>query len=207
MSTTLRISKTSTMQEVLDAYPSAQRALFQKYHIGGCHSCGYEPSDILEVVASKHNIMDMDEVLNFIVEADELDQRIQITPEALATALKSNNPPRLIDVRTPSEWEVAHLNGAELINEALTQEIMNSSKDAAYVIYCHTGKRSMDAVSYFSGHGFTNIKSLNGGIDAWSTVVDPSIPRYEIARDLSSGRGVIRPLRSVVSEAHGCVSK
>jgi rhodanese-related sulfurtransferase len=207
MNTTAKISKTSTMQEVLDAYPSAQRALFQRYHIGGCHSCGYEPTDILEVVASKHNITDMDEVLNFIVEAEEADQRVQISPADLAKALKSDNPPRLVDVRTSSEWEIAHIAGAELINETLSHEIMTSSKETAFVFYCHTGKRSLDAASYFAGHGYTNVKSLNGGIDAWSTLIDPSIPRYEIARDLSSGRGVIRPLRSVVSEVQGCVSK
>jgi rhodanese-related sulfurtransferase len=207
MSTELKISKDSTMQEVLDAYPSAQRALFQKYHIGGCHSCGYEPNDVLSVVAGKHNITDIDEVLNFIVEAEEIDKRVQISPADLATAMKSDKKPRVIDVRTPAEWETAHINGAELVDENISHEIMNSPKDSAWVFYCHTGKRSMDAASYFAGHGFTNVKSLTGGIDAWSTLIDTSVPRYEVARDMNTGRGVIRPLRSVVSDAQGCVTK
>jgi len=207
MSTTLKISKDSTMQEVLEAYPSAQRALFQKYHIGGCHSCGYEPTDVLSVVAGKHDITDIDEVLNFIAEAEEIDKRVQISPKDLAEAMKSAKKPRLIDVRTPAEWETTHIEGAELVNENLSHEIMSAPKDSAWVFYCHTGKRSMDAASYFSGHGFTNVKSLTGGIDAWSATVDPSVPRYEIARDMSSGRGVIKPLRSVVSDAQGCVTK
>jgi rhodanese-related sulfurtransferase len=207
MSTELKISKDSTMQEVLDNYPSAQRALFQKYHIGGCHSCGYEPTDILSVVAGKHDITDMDEMLNFIVEAEEIDKRVQISPADLATAMKSDKKPRVIDVRTPAEWETAHINGAQLVDENISHEIMSSPKDSAWVFYCHTGKRSMDAASYFAGHGFTNVKSLTGGIDAWSTLVDTNVPRYEVARDMNTGRGVIRPLRSVVSDAQGCVTK
>jgi rhodanese-related sulfurtransferase len=207
MSTTLKISKDSTMQEVLDNYPSAQRALFQKYHIGGCHSCGYEPNDVLSVVAGKHNITDIDEVLNFIAEAEEIDKRVQISPADLAEALKNDHKPRVIDVRTPAEWEAAHINGAQLVDENISHEIMNSPKDSAWVFYCHTGKRSMDAASYFAGHGFTNVKSLTGGIDAWSATIDSTVPRYEIARDMNTGRGVIKPLRSVVSDAQGCVTK
>jgi rhodanese-related sulfurtransferase len=38
----------------------------------------------------------------------------------------------------------------------------------------------MDAAAYFSGHGFANVKSLRGGIDAWSAEIDPSLPRYHL---------------------------
>ncbi len=201
-----KITKDSTMQEVLENYPSAQRALFRKYHIGGCHSCGYEPSDILGVVAAKHNITDMDEVINFIEEAEQIDKRIQITPADTAAAMKSAQKPRLIDVRTPMEWEMAKLPGAELISEELSYQIMNLPKDISMVFYCHTGVRSMDAASYFAGHGFSNVKSMTGGIDAWSQTIDPSVPRYEAVRDPNTGRGVLRPLRSVVSQAEGCIT-
>jgi rhodanese-related sulfurtransferase len=206
MPASLKINKRSTMQEVLDAYPSAQRALFRKYHIGGCHSCGYEPNDVLEDVAGKHNLTNMDEVLNFIVEAEEIDKRIQVTPAEVSAALKSDKPPRLIDVRTPQEWEMAKIPGAQLITEELSYEIMNWPKDTPMVFHCHHGQRSMDAASYFAGHGFTNAKSMTGGIDAWSETVDPSVPRYEIARDPSSGRPKLQPLRLVVSKAEGCMN-
>jgi rhodanese-related sulfurtransferase len=206
MSTSLKITKDSTMQEVLDAYPSAQRALFRKYHIGGCHSCGYEPNDILENVAQKHNITDMNEVLNFIEEAEQIDQRIKISPADVATAMKSATPPRLIDVRTPQEWEMAKIPGAQLITEELSYEIMSWPKDTPMVFHCHHGQRSMDAASYFAGHGFTNAKSMTGGIDAWSASVDPSVPRYEVARDMSTGRPRLQPLRTVVSKAEGCIT-
>src|SRR5579883_3220267 len=103
-----KITAQSTMQEVLDNYPSAQRALFQRYHIGGCHSCGYEPQDILADVVGRHNITDINEVLTFIEEAEQIDQRIKISPKEVAEAMKNGNgsKPRLIDVRTPDEFKL-----------------------------------------------------------------------------------------------------
>lgn len=206
MPTGLKITKDSTMQEVLENYPSAQRALFQRYHIGGCHSCGYEMTDILGEVVAKHDITDINEVLTFIQEADELDKKIQISPKEVAEAMKSPEGIKLLDVRLKPEWDLAHIEGAMLVNEDLAREIMTWPRETAMVFYCHTGKRSMDAASYFAGHGFKNVKSMTGGIDAWSQVVDTNVPRYDIERDMSTGRPVFVPLRSVVSQAKGCVS-
>lgn len=206
MSETMKISERSTMQEVLDAYPSAQRALFRRYHIGGCHSCGYEPNDILQEVAAKHQITDMKEVLDFIEESEKLDQKMRISPKEVAEALKGDNQPRLIDVRTPKEWEMAHIEGSKLINEELAQEIYSWPKDTPIVFLCHTGQRSVDAAAYFAGHGFVNAKSMNGGIDEWSRTVDERVPRYEVARDMTTGRPMLKPLRGVVSQAEGCVN-
>jgi rhodanese-related sulfurtransferase len=206
MAETLKINKRSTMQEVLEAYPSSQRALFRQYHIGGCHSCGYEPTEILEDVVAKHNISDINEVLDFILEADRLDQKMRISPEEVSKALKDGNAPKLIDVRSPKEWEMSHIEGSQLIDEDLAQRIYSWPKDTAIVFLCHTGQRSMDAAAYFAGHGFANVKSLEGGIDAWSRKVDPKVPRYEIARDMTTGRPTLQPLRSVVSQAEGCIT-
>lgn len=201
-----KITPNSTMQEVLDNYPSAQRALFRRYHIGGCHSCGYEPGDILREVAARHDITDMAEVLAFIEEAEQIDQRIKISPKEVAEALKNGNKPRLIDVRTPDELKLAQIEGAALITEDLAQEIYSWPKDTSIVFFCHQGERSMDAASYFAGHGFLNAKSMTGGIDAWSREVDSNVPRYEVARDMTTGRPSLRPLRTVVSQAEGCVN-
>ncbi len=67
------------------------------------------------------------------------------------------------------------------------------------------GQRSLDAASYFAGHGFTDLGSMTGGIEAWSLQVDPSVPRYELAPDTLGG-ATLRPLRSAVSPAEGCQS-
>jgi len=72
--TDTKITKRSTMREVLESYPSAQRALFRRFHIGGCNSCGYQPDDILEEVAHRHNIIDLDEVIGFIEYAEQIDR-------------------------------------------------------------------------------------------------------------------------------------
>ncbi len=202
MQATATITKRSTMQEVLDAYPSAQRALFRRYHIGGCNSCGYEPGDLLEQVANSHNINDLDEVIAFIEQAEQTDRHIQMSPGDVAVALQSNIPLRLIDVRTPGEWELARIQGATLNTEELAQEMMRGPKDTLTIFYCHFGQRSLDAASYFAGHGFSNVRSMTGGIDAWSLAVDSSVPRYEVSP--SDGKAMLRSLRSVVSKAAGC---
>ncbi len=204
MTATAKITKRRTMQEVLEAYPSAQRALFRRFHIGGCHSCGYQPEDILEEVAHRHNINDLDEVIDFIEHAEQTDRRIQVSPGDVAAALQSNIPLRLVDVRTREEWELARIQGATLNTEELAQEMMRWPKDTPIVFHCHLGQRSLDAASYFAGHGFSNVRSMTGGIDAWSLSVDSSVPRYEVAREPSNGKAMLRPLRSVVSQAAGC---
>ena len=86
MQATTKITKRSTMQEILDAYPSAQRALFSRYHIGGCNSCGYEPGDILEKVVNSRNILDLDDVIAFIERSEQADRQIQISPGDVAAA-------------------------------------------------------------------------------------------------------------------------
>ena len=80
---------------------------------------------------------------------------------------------------------------------------MRWPQDTPIVFDCHHGQRSLDAASYFAGHGFTEVRSMTGGIDAWAVEVDPSVPRYELAPDLLGG-AAIRPLRSAVSETEGC---
>jgi len=204
MPATATITKRSTMQEVLEAYPSAQRALFRRFHIGGCNSCGYEPEDILEEVAHRHKITDLDEVIEFIEYAEQTDRRIQVSPVDVAAAFRSDNHLRLVDVRAPEEWDLARIEGATRNTEEQAQEMMRWPKDTPIVFYCHLGQSSLDAASYFAGHGFKNVRSMTGGIDAWSLDVDSSVPRYEIAGEPVHGKATLRPLRSVVSQAAGC---
>ncbi len=185
------ITAKSTMQEVLDAYPSAQRALFRRYHIGGCSSCGYEPGDSLESVAEHHGVSDVSEVLAFLEESASMDARLEVSVQEVSQALKSDKAPRLLDVRLPQEWEAAHIQGAQLFTRAINEEMIDWPKDTPVVFYCHSGLRSLDAASFFAGHGYSSVKSMKGGIDAWSREIDPSVPRYE----LGGGRNPsVRPL-------------
>ncbi|MBI4229987.1 MAG: rhodanese-like domain-containing protein [Planctomycetes bacterium] len=176
-----KISGSSTMTEVLKAYPGAQRALFQKYHIGGCSSCGFQPEDTLQAVLEEHGAdpAEIPQAVAFIEDSHTLDQKIQISPKDAAALLKKDAKARLLDVREEWEAQAASIPGASLLTKDLSQEIMaKAPKDTPLLFHCHHGIRSLDAASYFAGHGFTNVRSVTGGIDAWTRDVDPSVPRY-----------------------------
>ncbi len=86
---------------------------------------------------------------------------------------------RLLDVREPEELAIVKLEGAVPVTQELVQEMMASCpKDTPIVTYCHRGIRSLEAASYLIGHGFTNVRTLAGGIDAWAEQIDPSLARY-----------------------------
>jgi rhodanese-related sulfurtransferase len=179
--TTATIDPNVTMRELLQAFPGAQRALFRKYHIGGCSSCGFQPTETLAQVCERNERLPVAEVVDHILTSHEADLKLQITPDELAEHLKSDAQARLVDVRTREEFESVHIEGSVLLSQELMQEmLMKWDRTALLVLIDHTGTRSMDAAAYFSGHGFENVKSLRGGIDAWSAEVDPSLPRYHL---------------------------
>ena len=176
---TQEIHAGSSMQEVLDAYPGAQRALMRQYHIGGCSHCGFDLSDHLGDVLAKHNVLNVPEVIEHIKTSHEQEQRLQLSTQELAEVLKGESAPQLIDVRRPEEQAIVRLEASLPLTQELAQEMMSDwPKDTPMVFYCHHGIRSLEAASYFIGHGFTNARSLRGGIDAWAQEVDASLPRY-----------------------------
>jgi rhodanese-related sulfurtransferase len=170
-----------TMKELLGQFPGAQRALFRKYHIGGCSSCGFSPDETLVGVCTRNENLNVDEVIEHIVTSHEADRAMQIEPSELAERIAAGEAVYLLDVRTREEYDAVKLPGSHLFTQELMQEILsNGSRTDLFVIYDHTGARSMDAAAYFQGHGFENVKSLRGGIDAWSAEVDPKMPRYHL---------------------------
>jgi len=177
-----QITKDMTMQEILAVFPGAQRALFSRYHIGGCSGCGFQPTETLEQVGASHNVPDVEAVVGYLEESRARERDIQIRPEELASALKAGQKLQLLDVRTPEEHKTARIEGAQLATEALAREVVERwPKDSPIVVHCHLGERSVEAVSFLMGQGFTNVRSLAGGIDAWSAQVDPTVPRYAAA--------------------------
>jgi rhodanese-related sulfurtransferase len=166
-----------TMQQVTTVFPSAQRALFQKYHVGGCSSCGFQPTDTLATVAVNHGL-EVGEVVEHIRRSQDMEKDLEITPREAAELLKQGKI-RLVDVRTPEEYATASVAGSVLADQSTAQEIMQTwPKDTAIVTICHHGMRSLDAAAYLRGHGFSNTRSMSGGIDAWALQIDPSVPRY-----------------------------
>lgn len=169
------------MRELLEQFPGAQRALFRKYHIGGCSSCGFSPEETLAGVCARNENVDVDEAIDHIIASDVAEGAMQIQPHELAEKISANERLQLLDVRTREEFDAVKLPGAHLFTQDLMQEVQGKwPRQELLVIYDHQGARSMDAAAYFQGHGFANVKSLRGGIDAYSAEVDSSLPRYHL---------------------------
>ena len=104
----------------------------------------------------------------------------QIAPKFLRDMLKSGDIVRFIDVRPAAERAIAKIAGTqalELANEQMS-EIDRLEKDTVLVFHCHLGGRSQQVAEHYRLRGFMNVYNLEGGIDAWSVEVDPSVPRY-----------------------------
>jgi monothiol glutaredoxin len=103
----------------------------------------------------------------------------QISAPELKAMLDSGAAVELIDVRTEEEREIAAIDGARLFSESTHQHILSLDRGASIVFQCHHGIRSQAAAEYYvREHGFRNLFNLEGGIDAWSRLVDPDVPRY-----------------------------
>ena len=86
----------------------------------------------------------------------------------------------LLDVREPWEYSMAKIDGSVLISLGeLAVSLDQLDKEAEIICYCHHGMRSADATGFLVQQGFPKVKNLEGGIDAWSVLVDPSVPRYQ----------------------------
>jgi rhodanese-related sulfurtransferase len=174
-----QINPQDTMRRVLEVFPGAQRALFRKYHVGGCASCAFDPAETLENLCRRNNL-NAAEVIDHIQTSHEQDLELQITPAALADLIRSEKP-RLVDVRSRDEFEATHIEGAILLSQPAMQEILGHWPREELMIICdHRGQQGLDAAAYFMGQGFKKVRCLRGGIDAWSREVDSKIPRYRI---------------------------
>ncbi|MEM0898100.1 MAG: rhodanese-like domain-containing protein [Verrucomicrobiota bacterium] len=179
--TTAAISGKTTMAELEATIPGARRALFSRYHIGGCSSCGFQPEETLAEVCARNENVPVDEVVAHLEASHENDLKMQIEPADLKTALEGDSPPKLIDLRTREEFDAVRIGGAEMFSEDLQQSAFGTwPKDTAIVLYDHKGPRALDAAAYFTGHGFESVKALAGGIDRYSAEVDASLPRYQV---------------------------
>ena len=122
--TSVQISPGSTMREVLEAFPGAQRALFRRYHIGGCASCGFQQEETLAEVCQRNNNLAVGEVLEHISASHQQDAKVLISPGELAGLLKENASVKLLDVRSREEFEAVHITGSVLLSQPVMMEIL-----------------------------------------------------------------------------------
>ena len=181
MSMTETIDPNITMGALLAEYPGAQRALFRKYHIGGCASCGFQPTETLAGVCARNDRIPVEEAIEQILTSHEQEQAMMISPSGLAARRTQDPALKLIDIRTREEFDAVRIEGAIFFTQELMQEaLMTWDRNQAIVVVDHQGARAVDAASYFVGHDFTDVKALRGGIDAWSLEVDRDLPRYHL---------------------------
>ena len=103
----------------------------------------------------------------------------EITAQDLKTEWDRSADLLVIDVREPHEYEIAHIDGAVLIPlSELPTRLGEFDGHREIVTHCHHGARSLKALEILKAAGFSKVRSLRGGIDAWAVNVDPSLPRY-----------------------------
>jgi rhodanese-related sulfurtransferase len=103
----------------------------------------------------------------------------QISPLEVKEKREEGESFILLDVREPSEYQAAHIDGSLLIPLGQLSTRMNElDPDKEIITLCHHGIRSQTALGLLVRAGFKNVKNLTGGIDAYSVTADPTIPRY-----------------------------
>jgi len=86
---------------------------------------------------------------------------------------------KVIDVREPDEYQIAHIDGVPLVPlSTLPQKFTDLDPNQAYYIHCKSGIRSLKALKFLREQGFKYLKSVKGGISAWSDEVDPNVAKY-----------------------------
>ena len=102
-----------------------------------------------------------------------------ITVRDLKNRLDRGDKLFLLDVREPHEYSLAKIEGSVLVPlGTLPNSLDQLDKQTEIIAYCHRGMRSADAVGFLLQQGFSNVKNLIGGIEAWAVEIDPTVPRY-----------------------------
>ncbi|MEY2546617.1 MAG: sulfur-carrier protein adenylyltransferase/sulfurtransferase [Verrucomicrobiota bacterium] len=102
-----------------------------------------------------------------------------ISVQEFKRKIDNNEPLFVLDVREPAEYEIARMENSTLIPlRDLPERLSEVDRTKPIVAFCHKGVRSVLAVDLLQDAGFENVSSLDGGIDAWASEVDPTMPRY-----------------------------
>ena len=106
---------------------------------------------------------------------------LDIQPRDVQRRLEDGEGLLLLDCRTQEEWSTCHIEGALLIplqEMSLRVEELESHREHPIVVYCHKGARSMIITRLLRHIGFTDVYSMQGGIDRWAAEIDRDMPTY-----------------------------
>ena len=103
----------------------------------------------------------------------------RIDPKELKEWLRTERDFQLLDVRESWEFECVHLPQSRLVPLGQLQSRWRELDPGKLTVaYCHHGIRSLQAAHFLISQGFTDVRNLTGGIDAYSCEADPQLPRY-----------------------------
>lgn len=170
------LSTNSPMGLVIETLPGARRAIFARYHLGGCNSCAFSNEESLADLAARSEVPP-EEMLQHLLESHDHDAAMWMEP---SHALGRMDGMHFVDLRTREEHDAVAIPGSEFFTQELQQKLFAGESATRILLYDHTGKNVLDQVAWFRGHGLNETYGLRGGIDAWSTEVDPSIQRYRV---------------------------
>ena len=173
------LTAATPMGDILETLPGARRAIFARYHLGGCQSCAFGNEETLAQLCARAEVPP-EEMLAHLLASHEHDLAMLMEP---AVANERLGELRLVDLRTREEHEAVKIPGSEFFTQDLQQKIFAGDSAARILLYDHSGKSVLDQVAWFRGHGLHETFGLRGGIDAWSRQIDPSIPRYRVEVD------------------------
>jgi adenylyltransferase/sulfurtransferase len=138
-----------------------------------CPICGDDPSI--------HELIDYEEFCGIRGAEPEIEGEVpSVTPDELARLMKGERKPVLVDVREPFEVDISRLPFEQKLmpmNEVVNRVHELSTADDI-VLYCRSGARSAQATQFLQSIGYTKVRNLTGGINAYAQEVDPSIPVY-----------------------------
>jgi rhodanese-related sulfurtransferase len=177
--TTAGLSAEDTMKEIMDALPGGKRALFARYHLGGCSSCAFSDDETLAELCKRSEI-DADEVLAHLLASHEHDEKMLIGAAEAKRRIDAGEEILLIDVRTREEHEAVVIPGSEFFTQESQQKFFAMDPATVIVLYDHLGRGVLDQVAWFRGHAMKETYGLRGGIDAWSKEADASVKRYRL---------------------------
>lgn len=104
---------------------------------------------------------------------------LNLTPSELEQRRKSGELWRILDVREPWEIEIARVADAVAIPmRELPARLDELDTASPVAVLCHSGVRSARVADWLADNGFAPVANVEGGIDAWSTEIDATIPRY-----------------------------
>jgi adenylyltransferase/sulfurtransferase len=137
-----------------------------------CPICGEHPT-ITELI-------DYETFCGIVPEPADTGNPDEVTVQEMKQAL--DNPAlgiKVVDVREPDEYEIAKVAGVPLLPlSQLNDRFTELDPNTQYYLHCKVGVRSLNALKFLRQQGFKYVKSVKGGINAWSEEIDRDVPRY-----------------------------